>query len=170
METVRRLTDDLLDVLGRELNLVRELSEFARRKESCLGASEPDCLNELLGQEEELVLELRRREDERRGKAEALAGALGESGRETQLRTLAGYLPDPALRKKLLNAGRELSTAVRQLSLRNVRLREHLNQRMNYASFMLNLLYAPPGRGQLYNVQGAKEDGPAGLNVLDYHA
>lgn len=170
METVRRLTDELLEVLDRELTLVRELTEFARRKEACLGASDPGCLSELLSQEEELVLELRKREDERRRSAGALADALGGAGRETQLRDLAGRLPDPSLRKKLLNAGRELSTAVRQLSLGNVRLREHLNQRMNYAGFMLNLLYAPAGRGQLYNVQGAKEDSPGSLNMLDYHA
>ena len=170
MDTVGRCTADLQETMDSQLLLIQTLIEFAQRKEACLSSSDSKALTQLLDQEEDVVAELRALEEARRRRAVALAAALGDDGADVQLKTLAGRLSDPVYRRKLLDAGRALSSAVRRLSLQNVRLRAHLNQKRNYAGFMLNLMYAPAPGGQFYNIQGAKQDGPGNLNVLDYHA
>lgn len=170
MDVVNEKTDELVSVLKQELGLVCELIDYARQKETLLMASDVKGLGEMIDREEEAVLALREKEKERETKARTLAAAVSLTDRELHLKNICERIADPACRRKLADVEREMSVAMRKLSLRNGRAREHLKQKLDYTAFALNLLQAPRDPSQFYNMQGGKEDPAGNLNLLDYHA
>lgn len=170
MEQVKKASDDLLCSMEQELKLVADLIGFAQQKEALLTASNAEVLNTVMEEEEETVFALREKEEERKGKAEALAQALCIPGPDAHLKTLLAHVDDPACRQRLADIGDEMKAAMKKLSLRNKKVRELLDVRTGYTEFMLNLLYSAQNRGGLYNMQGNREDKAGQTSRLDYRA
>lgn len=170
MKAVIEIADDLLLTIQQELQLVSELIKSAEEKEAVLTVADVERLNEVLEKEEDVVIALRAKEEERKVTAEALASALFIPEKDVQLKKLIEHIDDPHCKERLSNAKDKIVNATERLSFHNAKVKELLNYQIDYSDFMLHLLYVPQSTNNFYNMQGSAEGQTENLSRLDYHA
>lgn len=170
MEDVVKASDDLMDTLHRAQILTHKLLEFSKAKEAALKSDDVGGLNELLVGEEDLIAAVHENDKERESRSDALAEAVGVKKENARLKDIVELVAVPSCREKLEIARSELDEDLSRLMQQNARVKGILQYKINYADFMLNLLYVPQKKVFSYNVQGDKEDGFGSQNLLDYRA
>ncbi|HHU22243.1 MAG TPA: flagellar protein FlgN [Clostridiales bacterium] len=170
MVAVTEATQALLQVLEESMDLINKLIQSAGEKESLLVAADVEGLSEVLEREEELVLTLQEKEQERISKADALANALGLSESGLRLKDLIGLIDDADCGLRLTETGNRLSKALDELASANSKIRELLHHQIDYTDFMLNLIINPKSKVHAYDIQGNTEENGQEPSLLEYHA
>lgn len=170
MGTVMEAYQGLLLTMEETLALINKMTLLAGAKEEFLVADDVEGLDDALEKEEELVMALQEKEEERISKTDELASALGIFRSGLRLKDLVDLIDDPVCRQRLTDAGDKLSEAVEGLSSGNAKVKELLQHQIDYTDFMLNLLVSPKSKMYSYDMQGNMEENNQEQSLLEYHA
>ncbi|MPM36304.1 hypothetical protein SDC9_82899 [bioreactor metagenome] len=170
MDKAGEYAQNLLHVLQEEFQLTGDLIGFAREKEQLLARADVKSLNDLLTTEEETVIALREKEEERNRNVMEFADVLGVSPVGLTIRQLAEWTKDAELGHRLVSAGNDIAVNMRELSRHNEKVKRLLKHQVAYTEFMLNLLLSTKNQAIFYNVQGNREEKENTVSRLNYHA
>jgi len=169
MDQIKACSEAILRIMEHELQTVCGLIGFAQEKERLLIHADAESLPSLLEKEEDLVIELRERERERRATLKSLVIAAGLSEENLTLGRLA-KLNEPEMSRRLVNAGKEIVEKMRELSRHNEKVKTLLKRQVGYTNFMLRLLFGTQEKALFYNGQGNMENKENNISRLNYQA
>jgi DNA polymerase III delta prime subunit len=166
--TSSELTKELRMILEEELSLTLELTEIAQEKLLRLSDSDVKGLENVLQREEDAAARLQDKETQRLEAAAQLAGILGLKPGEFRLKDLIDSI-DNGTDKILLNETRQrLKFAVNSLARTNKKALALAEQKIKYTDYIINLMYAPQKKSNLYDVQGKLNENRADTGRVDY--
>lgn len=152
------LVTALLDALGREMDLCRELTAILEQERMCLVAVSQTGLLRVVQEKESVLEKVRTQAREVERAMKTLAASLGLSGRDTiTLPRLAGFLAEPA-RTRLLNAQERITAlagTVRESNRVNDRL---VHRSLAYIAQTLGMMRTFTGGSVSYSPTGAAGD------------
>lgn len=161
---------ELLDNLERAMAIVLKLTEIAAQKEKILKTDDISALDDLVQNEEEIIAELRANEEERGHIVASLMPGSGAVADGVKLSDIIECVKSPDIRSRLLSIGSKLAEETEKLILQNETNRALVNSKIEYISFMINLLYIAGKEEGLnsYDQQGIKQEENEGASLLDY--
>lgn len=169
MEAVKLASDDLCANMTTALNLINELTELSKLKETHLIAGDIEELRSLTEKEEELIAALGINETSRKLCAETLSKSVGLFGEDVSLGDIVEKIDVEATRALILNLRDTLISSMKTLFVRNEKLGELLQLQIGYTDYMLNFLYIPKSKNNAYDLQGNRKNENNNLSLLDFH-
>lgn len=158
--------DRLVDLLGTECSVARELLPVLREKQRALVENRQSALADLSAQELALAGRMTRAEGERIEATTAVAHQLGLGAENLMLGDLLAALPQSAARDTLTSQAHELERALAEAAFLNDDNRHLTQNLLDYTAFALRLFTQGEGPGA-YGRDGRLAEGQTKRAILD---